>query len=246
MQELVFALEYEPGHNPIADVLASAPSAEIHSRSCHVTDKSLWRVDHATGPSETLSDLESVVLSSEFYSDCLAREACGAPSQREVLYRSDDELVFYVYWGRTDICASIPHMALERFGEGFLFETRRAERRYVWRLIVPDDASASAFFERLRDEVDVFADIDLVRISPLTDAAGQPTFGNALPAEQREAMRAAVAEGYYETPREISLDDLADELDIPRSTLSYRLRSAESKLAKSAVQPVTRPPPSRL
>ena len=52
-----------------------------------------------------------------------------------------------------------------------------------------------------------------------------------MPAEQRAALNAAVEGGYYETPRETTLDDLAASLDIPRSTLSYRLRQAESKLA---------------
>ncbi|ELZ08665.1 helix-turn-helix domain-containing protein, partial [Natrialba aegyptia] len=41
--------------------------------------------------------------------------------------------------------------------------------------------------------------------------------------------------GYYETPRQIDLSELADRLDVPRSTLSYRLRRAEATLASTFV-----------
>ncbi|WP_299331855.1 helix-turn-helix domain-containing protein [Haloplanus sp.] len=43
-------------------------------------------------------------------------------------------------------------------------------------------------------------------------------------------MRAALNHGYYRTPREVTLDGLAAELGVPRSTLSYRLRRAEERL----------------
>ncbi|ELY85169.1 bacterio-opsin activator HTH domain-containing protein [Natrialba taiwanensis DSM 12281] len=48
-------------------------------------------------------------------------------------------------------------------------------------------------------------------------------------------MQAAVEYGYYETPRQIDLSELADRLDVPRSTLSYRLRRAEATLASTFV-----------
>jgi predicted DNA binding protein len=48
-------------------------------------------------------------------------------------------------------------------------------------------------------------------------------------------MAAAVERGYYETPREITVEELAEELDLPRSTLSYRLRRAEAELVRSFV-----------
>lgn len=52
--------------------------------------------------------------------------------------------------------------------------------------------------------------------------------------KQRQAVTAAVAAGYYETPREVSLGELADRLDISKSALSQRLKAAESKLVTSA------------
>jgi predicted DNA binding protein len=42
--------------------------------------------------------------------------------------------------------------------------------------------------------------------------------------EQREALVLALRRGYFETPSEVSLDELAEELDITRQALSNRIR----------------------
>lgn len=57
--------------------------------------------------------------------------------------------------------------------------------------------------------------------------------------KQRQAITAAVAAGYYETPREVSLGELADRLEISKSALSQRLKAAESKLVTSAFSRAT-------
>jgi predicted DNA binding protein len=53
--------------------------------------------------------------------------------------------------------------------------------------------------------------------------------------EQEAALQAAVEHGYYESPREVDVGELAEHLDVPRSTLTYRLRRAEEHLAKQHV-----------
>lgn len=50
--------------------------------------------------------------------------------------------------------------------------------------------------------------------------------------KQREAVRTAVRNGYYETPREANLSDLAEYLDVSRSAVSQRLTAVESKLVE--------------
>ena len=48
-------------------------------------------------------------------------------------------------------------------------------------------------------------------------------------------MRAAIEHGYYQTPREIETYELAEKLNLPGSTLAYRLRRAEAQLAETYV-----------
>jgi predicted DNA binding protein len=49
---------------------------------------------------------------------------------------------------------------------------------------------------------------------------------------QHRMIEAAVESGYYDTPRECSLTELADELDIAKSTASETLHRAEEKIIK--------------
>lgn len=54
--------------------------------------------------------------------------------------------------------------------------------------------------------------------------------------KQRETLETALEAGYYETPRETSLSDLAEELSVSESAVSQRLNAAETKLVKSYLE----------
>jgi len=239
MRELVFALEYEPGTNRVADVLAGHPGARIRSLSLHATDERLWRVDHATGSPAALDAIASAVGAADYYADCLATDDCGATQRTELLERTDETLVLYSNWERTDACASVPHIARDTLGDGVLFETRHERRHYTWRVIHSGDGDVGAFFDALEAAVGDSVGIEMLRA---TDVASGGTDG--LSPEQDAALRAAVEHGYYETPRAVDVSDLADHLDVPRSTLTYRLRRAEAHLAAEYVAR-ERPPGER-
>lgn len=54
--------------------------------------------------------------------------------------------------------------------------------------------------------------------------------------KQREAIRIAYEFGYYETPREADLGDVADELGVSKSAASQRLNAVASKLVVGLLQ----------
>jgi predicted DNA binding protein len=154
--------------------------------------------------------------------------------ETDVLDRTDDALVLYSYWTRTPSCTSIPHLALDHFGDGLIFQTTWVGHRYEWRIIAPDDTTYHAFRDAIEAEIDDTTGVTFVRVGDAEEAT--PDEGSAaLTGEQDAAIRAAVDHGYYETPREIETYELADRLGIPGSTLSYRLRRAEAKLAEAYV-----------
>ncbi|MCL7418699.1 MAG: helix-turn-helix domain-containing protein, partial [Halalkalicoccus sp.] len=224
MKEFVFALDYEAGCNAIADTLLEHSDVGVRSLSCHVTPESVWRVDLVTGPPDGVDAIERVFLDPNHCTDCLAAPDCGAECDNSVLDREDDTLVVYSRWSKAHACDSVPHLALERLGDGLLFETRRSGRRYEWRVIAPDDADVGGFHDALRAALCECTEIEFVRLTGLDPAVSGPTSDPDLPVEQVAALNAAVEHGYYETPRGIDLGALADRLDVPRSTLSYRLR----------------------
>lgn len=232
MRELVFTVGYDPGCDPIADALATHPDARVHSLSCHVTRDSFWRVDHASGPGAALDDLEGAYLNPGYCPDCLTAE-CSSDTSIEVLEGGSDARVFYIRWDNERECNSVPHLAFDCLGPGFILEAKRHGREHWWRFLVPEDADVSRFNAAVVDEVCDCADVNLRRLTEVDswDVTGMDDFG--LPPEQRETLLAAVEHGYYETPRETDLADLSEELDVPRSTLSYRLRRAEARLAKA-------------
>lgn len=242
MRELVFALNYEPGCNTVADTLASHPEARIRSLSLHATEENLWRVDHATGAPDALRAIEDAFSTADYYADCLATEDCGATQTMQILEHTDDTLVLYSYWGRTPDCSSVPHIALDHLGDGVLFETHHERRHYTWRIIHSGEGDVSAFFSELKEAVGDCAQMEMLRLTD-TSASADSADDNAggLPPNQEEALRAAVEHGYYETPREVDVGELAEHLDVPRSTLTYRLRRAEEHMAK---QRVARKPPA--
>jgi predicted DNA binding protein len=233
MRELVFALEYAPGTNAVADILAANPETKIRSLSCHVTPGNLWRVDHITGGQQALDELSDTVGDAEYYTDCLARRDCEADWETQVLDRTDDALVLYSYWSRTPACTSIPHLALDHFGDGLIFQTTWVGHQYEWRIIAPDRTAYHAFHDAIEREIDDTTGVSFVRVGDADDAA--PDDDPSLTPEQDAAVRAAVEHGYYQTPRGIETYELAEKLGVPGSTLSYRLRRAEARLADAYV-----------
>ena len=236
MRELVFALEYEPGCNRVADALTDYPDARVRSLSLHATAERLWRVDHATGTPEALDAIEDAFLTGDYYADCLATEDCGASQTTRVLDRADDTLVLYSDWERTSTCASVPHIARDHLGDGVLFETRHEGRHYTWRLIHSGEGDVAAFFDALEVAVGECAQTEMLRTADTTTSAmGSDGTTSGLPPAQEAAFQTAVEHGYYESPREVDVGELAEHLDVPRSTLTYRLRRAEEHPAKQHV-----------
>lgn len=242
MRELVFALEYEAGCNRVADALAAHPGARVRSLSLHATDTALWRVDHATGSTAALDGVEDAFRTSDYYADCLVTEDCGATQTTRVLEHTADTLVLYSNWERTPDCTSVPHIARDHLGDGVLFDTTHEGRHYTWRLIHSGGGDVAGFFDDLEAAVGEYADTEVLR----TANVHSPTDGGrdtrrVLPAEQEAALRAAVDHGYYESPRDVDVGALAAHLDVPRSTLTYRLRRAEEHLAKRHVEQLADP-----
>lgn len=97
-------------------------------------------------------------------------------------------------------------------------------------LSVPDREVLRSIISRLRD---IDANPRLQRIT--SGGSGESGVGlrldlRSITDKQREAVEAAIEEGYYETPRRATLEDLAERLGVSRSAVSQRLRAVETHL----------------
>ncbi|WP_435064191.1 helix-turn-helix domain-containing protein [Halobaculum sp. EA56] len=100
------------------------------------------------------------------------------------------------------------------------------------------------FFRRqdLRAMIDDFSEIGTVTLGKVGRVGESDV---RLTDRQREVVAAALDRGYFEWPREITSEELAEEMDISRTTMLEHLRKAESKLLSDALESTTggqRPP----
>jgi predicted DNA binding protein len=86
--------------------------------------------------------------------------------------------------------------------------------------------------ERLPDDIAV----NVERIRPYDGRLTDPTA--ALSPRQREALRAAIACGYYANPRDATLEAVADELGCATGTAAEHLRKAEATVLRRVVDAV--------
>ncbi|WP_092887046.1 helix-turn-helix domain-containing protein [Halopelagius inordinatus] len=74
----------------------------------------------------------------------------------------------------------------------------------------------------------------LDRIAHLSTPS-HPTDAYGLTAPQREALSLAVERGYFEVPRQVGFDELADELGVSVQAFSERVRRGADKVLRSAL-----------
>ncbi|WP_396613924.1 helix-turn-helix domain-containing protein (plasmid) [Haloferax sp. S1W] len=236
MREAVFSLKYSSECNALANILDRYPDTRIRSISLHATAKSLWQVSHAAGPSDSLDAIKNVFFESDYHTGCLTTKNCGTTQEAQVLEHSNDTLIVYSYWERTPSCTLIPHIALDHLGEGVLFKTRNVGTTCTWRIVHSGSGDTRAFFDELEDNLSGSVDLKIERLTDASYPLDDDT-NDELSPRQEEALRTAIEQGYYKMPRDADAADIADELDVPRSTLNYRLRRAEAKLVPRYFDP---------
>ncbi len=101
---------------------------------------------------------------------------------------------------------------------------------------LPDRERLTALVEELRAVTDAVSLRRLTRTGATDPDRSDPVTLDLseVTEKQREAVSLAIASGYYRTPREAGMGELADELGISKSAMSRRLNAVESKLAVAA------------
>ena len=75
--------------------------------------------------------------------------------------------------------------------------------------------------------------VDLIRIYDLSDQLKRKD--ESVTADQREALVAAYKDGYFEHPRETSLDELSEQFDISSRAVSERIRRGTRNLVRETL-----------
>lgn len=197
---------------PITDA-----SFEFVGVIAHDADRVLPLV-RATGDEPTLADLDGLL------------EADPTLESVECVATMNESRIYRTRWVES----------VER-AVGLLLETRATilesstvDDQWRFQALFPDRESLSLTYERCEEHG---LSITVDRIYGFDDDRHQ-RFG--LTTQQRETMLTALEHGYYDVPRESSLTDLAETLDISHQALSERLRRGHGNLIKHALDADTR------
>lgn len=233
MREFVFDLVYEETAGPLQQLVSDTTGVSSKGICGSIDADEFWRLERFEGPGTVLSELTNVGEKELLAVEQITPAGCEGAVHREVLNRTDSEYELYYHLRDIGNCESVPTLAAEYLHPDVLFELSRCPNRETWTVMMETDDGVGLFYDALQVSLQEGIRFEFDHIGQASKRRTGLFARKNLPTEQREALVEAVGRGYYEKPRQITLDELSTELDCPRSTLSYRLRSAESKLAKS-------------
>lgn len=232
MQELGITLTHDRGVNPVMDLFIENPEAVATSETIRRTDDGLWFVDQVTGPQAAMDALDEVYSTTDHGDRCVtAHDDCPDAWEYDILERGPTKRTISTYATEPGACHTVLDIATSTLDSNVLFDTLRRGNRTEWRLLIQAEEELGGLYEELENQVSSGVSLQFDRLQRPTNWSNGGVTTTDLPYEQRTALEAAVAAGYYETPRETHLSDLAVETGIPESTLRYRLRRAEAWLA---------------
>ncbi|WP_331235118.1 helix-turn-helix domain-containing protein [Natronorarus salvus] len=113
--------------------------------------------------------------------------------------------------------------------EGVILSAVGSEGVWNFRALFPERDALSRAYDYAEDRG---IRLDITAIYEMNDDR-EGRFG--LSESQHEALTLATERGYYDVPRNVSLEELADDLDISHQSLSERLRRAQKVLNVNTV-----------
>ena len=144
--------------------------------------------------------------------------------------RLGDTALYRIEWAED-------HMSLlEGFTEtGATVLEATGDGDWIFRLRFPNHDKLSQFSNYITDHEIL---INIARTYTLTEETVEGRQFD-LTQEQREALLLALHQGYFATPSEASLTELADELGITKQAASSRIRRGVEKVLRSVLLPST-------
>lgn len=241
MREFAFTITYERGADHLMDVFIDHPGLYARTISCHATTEAMWRLDEVTGPREALSVYDDRLEDLSRCSSLRGMGGCRIDWTHETLAERPTQRLIYSRQSEGDGCRSVPYLAAKHLDDGVLCRAEQHGHEYKWRLLAEDDAAVRPIYDELSENLRDGLSLEFDRVSgeaewPDDHAASE------LPYKQREALELAVEYGYYDSPRRMSLQEIAEAEDVPTSTLQYRLTRAEAWLARTFVSTDTGDP----
>lgn len=189
-------------------------------------------------PPEMHIELERIVPTGEMVTpflwatgeefEAFERKVSGYQSVKEfrAYDKVDDSALYRIVWQSqpTDLLQGIAE------SEAIVLEAR-GNGTWKFRLRFSDHENLTTFHNTVIEQE---IPIHIEQTYTLTGSS-EHTNRFGLTPDQREALVLALRQGYFATPREASLDDIAEEFDITRQALSNRVRLGTEKVLRTCL-----------
>lgn len=232
MREFVFEIRYESGADAFMDLFIETPEARSTTFLCSMGNAQLWRLDRITGPPSVVERATAILEESGYDQLSISDRACSGRHYSDVLQNASRRSLVYSYFEDLVHCDSVPTITNRYITGALLFEVTRRENTERWRILMEDDKKVGILYDTLGATLRDGLSFHFGQVNDATGPILGLFDGISIRPEQSRVLRLAARQGYYETPRGTTLDELAAELDCPRSTVSYRLRRAEAALVE--------------
>jgi len=236
MREFEFTVHYDEGADDLMDLFIGTPALHARSQACFANAASMWRIDRITGPADVLDRVDDIYLDESVCNECLDMHQCDSTREYQLLDADDERRLVYTRREEIDRCHSIPYLAVEHVGDGVLLDAERSGSEYVWRVLMPEATAVGELYDAIDDNLRGGLSLELDHVSSVEGWGDAALTGADLTFEERQTLTTAVRAGYYQTPRETTVNELGERLDVPRSTVQYRLQRAEQKVIEGFAQ----------
>jgi predicted DNA binding protein len=236
MYEFLFSITHEKGGDRYTDAFIEHDSLRSDSVYSCLSPERMWHLETVTGDPDSVGLVRELILEESVGRASISERECQADRQRSLLTDEPDRLVVYSYFSEVGICDAVPVIAAQYVSGGLLIEETRRGKEAHWRLLLQDEEKVGMLYDTLGARLTDGMSFRFGHLTEVDNWERGLLSRRRLPNEQLETLAIAFERGYFETPREITLDELAEHLDTPRSTVSYRLRRAVAQLTEAFMQ----------
>ena len=235
LREFTFRLHYETGDDPVMDLFHDNPDVSASALDVCTGNGSYLRLLRLTGDPAVTTELQAVFeVHAHGPASIDSTDCCGTCTSFPLETTTGRRSLYLFVDGDND-CETIQTVVCSRLGRGTLSEVHYHDGVESWRILMPSDDRVGVLYDQISAALREEVRFELGHIGDAIEWEGTGVLAADISGAQERALREAVRQGYYERPRGVTLDELAADLDVPRSTLSYRLRMAEAELVKQYV-----------
>jgi len=232
MYDFSFEITYDAGVDEYVDLFIDRESLRSEAIHSCLDPVELWTLESVTGDPDDLEAIDTLLFDKSVDRESINDRECDPTRATSLLTNEQRQRIVYTYVSDVDFCEAVPLIVAKYLDSGVLFEQTRTGNTVRWRVLLQDDSKVGHLYDTISAKLGDGLSFSFEHLTEVDSWESSLLPQANIRAEQREILLVAVERGYFETPREVTLDELADEVELPRSTVSYRLRRATAELAK--------------